>query len=318
MYRVSISAFLWLLLCAGSAMGTGAAEDRPSMDVYTQTRYPVVLVHGMLGFDTLLGLIQYWSDIPDQLRRGGARVYVVRLSQLDSDAVRGEQLLDQLQALQAIHGFARFNLIAHSQGGTTSRYVAEARPDLVASLTTLGTPHGGSRVADGLLKWAPEPSLQGALLKGMIELLGQFESLGSGAGFSPQRFETTLQGLSTQRMQAFNLDHPSGAPPMACGSVPELAGNGVRYYSLGGTGVLTHPLDPGDYVLGLASLFFKGEPGDGLVGRCASHWGWVLRDDYPWNHLDEINQLFGLRGLFSPDPGEVLRVQLNRLKLTGL
>jgi len=44
----------------------------------------------------------------------------------------------------------------------------------------------------------------------------------------------------------------------------------------------------------------------------------VLRDDYGWNHLDEVNQLFGLRGLFASDPASVLRAQANRLQAAGL
>ena len=42
---------------------------------YTQTKYPVVLAHGMLGFDSILG-VDYWYGIPAALRRDGASVYV--------------------------------------------------------------------------------------------------------------------------------------------------------------------------------------------------------------------------------------------------
>ena len=44
----------------------------------------------------------------------------------------------------------------------------------------------------------------------------------------------------------------------------------------------------------------------------------MLRDDYPWNHLDEVNQTFGLRGWFTPDPVAFYRTQANRLKNAGL
>jgi triacylglycerol lipase len=94
--------------------------------------------------------------------------------------------------------------------------------------------------------------------------------------------------------------------------------NGVRYHSYGGTSVLTNVLDVSDAVLGAGALFFGFEQNDGVVGQCSSHWGKVIRDDYPWNHLDEVNQAFGLRGLFSPDPVAMYRVQANRLKMLGL
>jgi len=94
--------------------------------------------------------------------------------------------------------------------------------------------------------------------------------------------------------------------------------NGIRYYSLGGTSVLTNVFDASDAFLGVSQLFFGFEQNDGLVGQCSSHLGVVLRDDYPWNHLDQSNQVLSLRGLFAPSPTSVYRAQANRLKLLGL
>ena len=80
----------------------------------------------------------------------------------------------------------------------------------------------------------------------------------------------------------------------------------------------TNVFDISAPVLGAGSLVYGFEQNDGLVGRCSSHWGTVLRDDYGWNHLDEVNQFLGLRGLFSSSPASVLRAQANRLKTLGL
>ena len=57
---------------------------------------------------------------------------------------------------------------------------------------------------------------------------------------------------------------------------------------------------------------------DGLVGKCSAHLVQVIRDDYSMNHLDEVNQLFGLTGLFSTNPKTVFRTHANRLKNDGL
>ena len=62
---------------------------------YTQTKYPIVLTHGMLGFDNLLG-IDYWYGIPSALRRDGAKVYITEVSQLNTSEARGEELLEQV------------------------------------------------------------------------------------------------------------------------------------------------------------------------------------------------------------------------------
>ena len=94
--------------------------------------------------------------------------------------------------------------------------------------------------------------------------------------------------------------------------------NGVRYYSWGGTSVLTNVFDASDVMMGAGALFFGFEQNDGLVGKCSSHLGVVLRDNYGWNHLDEVNQIFGLRGLFASNPVSVIRTQANRLKSAGL
>jgi triacylglycerol lipase len=49
-------------------------------------------------------------------------------------AVRGEQVIAELETLKALYGYRKFNLIGHSHGGPTARYVASVRPDLVASM----------------------------------------------------------------------------------------------------------------------------------------------------------------------------------------
>ena len=56
---------------------------------------------------------------------------------------------------------------------------------------------------------------------------------------------------------------------------------------------------------------------DGLVGRCSSHLGQVIRDDYLMNHFDEVNQVFGLVSLLGTNPKSVVRQHANRLKLAG-
>jgi triacylglycerol lipase len=46
--------------------------------------------------------------------------------------------------------------------------------------------------------------------------------------------------------------------------------------------------------------------------------GKVIRDNYRMNHLDEVNQTFGLTSLFETDPVTVYRQHANRLKNDGL
>lgn len=301
---------LFLALCLALLLAPGARAD-----TYTQTRYPVVLVHGLLGFDAI-GPINYWYGIPSALRSGGATVYVSQESASNSSEVRGEQLLADLRRLKAAYGYQKFNLVGHSHGGQTVRYVAAVAPDLVASVTTVGTPHQGSKVADGIERDAAATGTTGVIAT-IVNAFSSFISWISGAPSLPQDSLAALESLDTAGAQAFNARYPAGAPTSACGQGPASA-NGVRYYSIGGTSVWTNLLDLSDPALALTSVYFGGEANDGLVSRCSSHWGTVLRDDYPWNHLDEVNQAFGLRGLFTPDPVAFYRAQANRLKSLGL
>lgn len=283
---------------------------------YTQTRHPIVLVHGLLGFDSLLGVYDYWYGIPAQLRAGGAKVYVASVSAANSSTVRGEQLVRDLDHLRALYGHTKFNLIGHSHGGPTIRYVASVRPDLVASITSVGAPHKGSKVADALDATLPPGSPLRPLVAGFVDALGGFLGFLSGNS-DPQYALGALASLNTAGSTTFNARHPQGIPATSCGQGAAVV-NGVRYYSIGGTSVLTNVFDASDALLGAGGLFFGFEDNDGLVGRCSSHLGVVLRDDYAWNHLDEVNQVLALRGLFASDPVSVLRAQANRLKSAGL
>lgn len=44
----------------------------------------------------------------------------------------------------------------------------------------------------------------------------------------------------------------------------------------------------------------------------------MISTSYHWNHLDEINQLLGVRGANAEDPLAVIRTHVNRLKLQGV
>ncbi len=282
---------------------------------YTKTKYPIVLAHGAAGFDDLFGVLDYWYGIPSALDDGGATVFVTEVSQLNSTEVRGEQLIGQIETIVAITGKPRVNLIGHSHGGLDVRYVAAVRPDLVASVTSVGSPHKGADLADVIDAAIVDGSVAEDILAFFGDLFGA--ALGLLAGTSnPQDSLAALGSLTSAGTAAFNAQYPQGVPTSACGEGAPVA-NGIRYYSWSGTGVLTNALDLSDPALGLTSLFY-GEANDGLVGRCSSHLGDVIRDDYFHNHLDEVNQLLGLVTIFDSNPRSIFRAHANRLKRAGL
>ncbi len=300
---------VWLLAAVALFLGTAAQAQ----STYTQTRYPIVLVHGLFGFDSFLG-VDYFYGIPGALAQGGARVFVAQVSAANSTEVRGEQLLAQVKNIMAITGAAKVNLIGHSHGGPTIRYVAGVAPQLVASVTSIGGVNKGSRVADILRGVVPAGGLSEAVVNNAAKAFVALINLGSGGTSLPQTPTAALNSLTTAGSADFNRRFPQ-ALPSGCGSGADTV-NGVRYYSWTGTQPVTNLLDVSDGPLGIMSLVF-GEANDGLVAACSSRLGKHL-GDYRQNHLDEVNQVLGLRDWFAADPVTLFRQQANRLKLQGL
>lgn len=280
-----------------------------------KTKYPIVLAHGMSGFDELFGIVDYWHGIPSELRDYGATVYVTTVSQFNSTEMRGEQLIDQIETIVAISGKPKVNLIGHSHGGLDVRYVAAVRPDLVASVTSVGSPHKGADLADWLAANVVNGSFGETVLAALANSLGDVLAFLTGHS-NPQDAIAALGSLTSAGLDVFNASYPAGVPATSCGEGAYVA-NGIRYYSWSGTGIFTNALDIGDPLLGITSLFY-GEPNDGLVGRCSSHLGDVIRDNYFMNHVDEINHVLGLVSLLESNPKTVFRTHANRLKNAGL
>lgn len=297
-----------LVVLPSAAKAVGAA----------QTRYPIVLVHGAMGFDSLLGAVDYWYQIPQALSSNGARVFVVKVASVNDPEIRGEQLLAQVQQILATTGASKVNLIGHSLGSPTARYVASIRPDIVASVVSVG---GSNNIP--LYKPFAQGQLeqQGSLLimvgAKLQTALGYVIDFLSGKPSYQQDGQAVFAFLSPAGTNAFNARYPEGLSSARCGNGPLQATNGVYYLSWGGTSTFTNALDPSDYFLSVASALLD-EPSDGLVGKCASHLGQVIRDDYPLNHLDETNLFFGLRGVFSPNPVGLYLQTANRLRNMGL
>ena len=170
-------------------------------------------------------------------------------------------------------------------------------------------------MADILRGVAPAGSVSEAVANAAAKALVGLINLTSGGTGLPQMPTAALDSLTTAGSAKFNSRFPQGVPTSGCGNGAELV-NGVRYYSWTGTLPLTNVLDASDGLLSVLSLTF-GEANDGLVSACSSRLGKHL-GDYRQNHLDEVNQLLGLRDWFSTDPVTLYRQHANRLKQQGL
>jgi triacylglycerol lipase len=299
---------------AGAAL-LGAVHAQAN---YTQTKYPIVLVHGVTGFNTLGGLVNYFHTIPWNLERDGAKVYVASVAAFNDSEQRGAELARQIVPWATANG-GKVNLIGHSQGAPTSRVAASLRPDLVASVTSVNGVNKGSKVADVIRGILPANSGIEGGANAIAVAIGAVINLLSGSNNSQDGL-AALKTLTTPGTAALNSRHPWGINNSSycakSSATQNVQGKTILYYSWTGNSSYTNVLDAVDPFLAITGLAFGGEKNDGLVGTCAAYLGEVLGDSYHMNHVDAINHLFGLRGW--TNPVSLYRQHANRLKLKGV
>lgn len=142
----------------------------------------VVLIHGYLALN-LLDKVAHSDQRPADYFRGvagalaglGVAVVAPKLPGNSRVAQRAEVLAQALRAIAPPpEGGRDLILIAHSMGGLDARWVLHQHPDIAArvhSLVTLGTPFGGSPVADALSQ--PHSLIPQALAEAMRGTLGE-------------------------------------------------------------------------------------------------------------------------------------------------
>lgn len=303
------------LVGATEATLHGEPVSAAKTDDDAQTRYPIVLAHGVLGFG-YINKQSYWRNIPETLRAHGAQVFVTQSSSFNSSDVRGEQLMAQVRQIMQETGAKKVNLIGHSHGSQSVRYVAGNHPEWVASVTSVSGPTMGSEVADWIASVDAEHPALAAMLLGLGNQLGAFINWRSGVTL-PIDAREAMNALSTRGAARFNLRFPAGVPTQWCGEGEHVV-EGIRFYSWSSIGQFYRVANGADYLMHLTGKsFVREQDNDGLVGKCASHLGEVIRDDYPMNHFHTVNQFSGLVGP-DADPVGLFLAHARRLKAAGL
>lgn len=257
------------------------------------TRYPILLVHGLFGFERI-GSFELFQDVKDALKTAGNRVFVPHLSATHSNEVRGEQLLAQIDRVLQGTGASKVNLIGHSQGALAARFAAALAPHAVASVTSVSGPNHGSELADFLRKALIPGRLPEVVAQNVATRFSDFLSLLSGNLTLPQNALAALNALTTEGVGEFNDKYPQGLPDTWGGNGAGEV-NGVYYYSWSGTLQTTQTFDPFQKACqGLAAFFTtEAQHNDGFVGRFSSHLGTVIRSDYPFDHLGSLRRTAG-------------------------
>ncbi len=312
----------------GAATGAGAPGTAPATPPSDPAKlgapYPIVLMHGMSGFGQLtvgpVG-ITYFDGVVEDLTKNGESVFVTVVPPYDTSEARAAALATQIDGILKRTGKAKVNLVGHSQGGMDARVITSAQGlgygDRVASVTTIATPHHGSKVADavlGLLQNVPADvvdSVTGDFLK-LVEKTA-FE-LQSDAHLRQQVVEISEHYTST----VFNPTYQD-AP-------------GVLYMSYAGRTNLRTGIgvcDDGKYdndplsvdvtQAALAPLAIFLEEGrflvnDGLVTVESAKWG-TFQQCVPADHLKEVGQLAPIASSF--DHLQLFRDVVARVRLAG-
>ena len=121
-----------------------------------KTKYPILLVHGIVIKDWKF--VKCFGNIKKVLNQAGFDIETSKTDGFGTIENNANQLKKQIEEMLVKYNTDKVNIIAHSKGGLDSKYLIKElkMEDHVASLTTLCTPHKGSKIADKLLslpKW---------------------------------------------------------------------------------------------------------------------------------------------------------------------
>jgi triacylglycerol lipase len=160
------------------------------------------------------------------------------------------------------------HVVGHSMGGLDARYLLDRNLDglasRIASLSTIGTPHRGSPIADLIV--GPEPDrrmVRRRLYCGLRRAMGVL-GLRSGA----------MDNLTSGFARRFNEEHPGTS--------------GVPCYCYAGVGAEA-------YLLRMTSSFIRDvgrtpeeRANDGLVSLASAAWKPLAEPPWPTDHLGEV------------------------------
>ena len=270
--RLLAAAVLVTVLLTAGILDAPAARAQGGDDAAGEcaTKYPIVLVHGAGFRDTNAG-INYWGRIPEYLEVRGAKICYGKTDGWGTVEENAVLLKARVEVVLAETGSEKVNIIAHSKGGLEARYMISSlgMEDKVASLTTISTPHGGSKVMDDILG-VPDFLLRAAALPtNLVRRIADDKN---------PDFYSGIQSLGRNYTKGFNAENPDR--------------DGVYYQSFAGE--LWAPAS--DLLLSWPAYWIKSVdgPNDGMVTVESAKWtnfrGVLRGTGYRGvSHMDEVD-----------------------------
>ena len=284
----------------------------------TRPQYPIVLVSGI----DESAIFDWNPRIANSLNKafGDGAAYHVKVKGWSTTPDRAADLWDSLTALQDNLASPKINLVCYAVGGLDCRYLVSPHglfesdkaslakvTSLVASITTISTPHRGTRVADAAL--AALSSGTAADIIGALAGSSDASALPSGGAL-----QTTLQGLTMDASLPFNqkITDADGVFYQSFAGVSHVLGKSsaasdasIAQYCAAENGNLLYYRHPGDndslnevlWVTAPWSSTSRGDdgsvvasPSDGMVSVASAKWG-HFRGCIPADHYDVIGQI---------------------------
>lgn len=277
-----------------------------------KNEYPIILLHGIFGWDQVLGF-DYFFRVKDHLTRHGYEVYrgeAPAVGGLQARAAAVKNKIDEvLSKSSAKRGTAvtKVNLIAHSMGGLDSRLVlstntacttSSSEPsdalcgydygDKVAALFTISTPHHGSPVADIIHGDFPE-----YLVDALAPIINKVIPLYNKTSPTENDAKEALYHLTSDYTATFNTDHPE----------PATAGILYRAYAGETNDLLPFKSNSDEVDVPLSVTYYimknMGHANDGMVPVESAKWKPAYYNTYNGanlyaDHFNEIGQVAGL------------------------
>ena len=219
-----------------------------------KTKYPILMVHGVFFRD--FKYFNYWGRVPAELEKNGATIYYGNHQSAAAVEDSAQELAERVKQIVRETGCGKVNIIAHSKGGLDSKFAVACKDiaPLVASITTINTPHMGCEFAEYLLVKAPE-SLRNKVADAYNAALTKL-------GDTDPSFLDAVNDLTAIKCRNIN-DRVSRFDFKAAGIYTQSVGSCMKHAISG-----AFPLNMSYLLVG----HFDG-PNDGLVGEPSFHWG---------------------------------------------
>ncbi len=243
------------------------------------TKYPLVLIHGT-GFRDRKHL-NYWGRIPKVLIDRGCLIFYGQQDSWATIENNAAIIKNNIEKIIAETSAEKVNLIAHSKGGLEARYLISSlqMSDKIASLTTIATPHHGSKTMDLICK----------LPRFLFSLVSVFANLWFRIiGDSKPDFHSACRQFTTYFAEKFNAENPDV--------------EGVHYQSY--AAVMKNSFsDMFMFIPHFVVNLIEGE-NDGLVTLKAAE----------WTNFKSVLRGSTNRGISHADEVDVRRMRLSRTK----